>query len=120
MTSRKYRSWPCPRTQGWAPHVQVESLQGSLCGRERGGLRSGALPPLDTGRQGWSRRGWQGRENRGKTRDKDTAVHAAKALHRGVTKAVVPKEGPGATRRDTSRVATTDLTQTQTQLPEGT
>ncbi|CAI5963534.1 unnamed protein product [Closterium sp. NIES-64] len=56
----------------WAPHVQVESLQGSLCGRERGGMRSGALAPLDTGKTGRSRRGWEGRENPGKTRDKRT------------------------------------------------
>ncbi|CAI7789562.1 unnamed protein product [Closterium sp. NIES-53] len=66
---------------GWAPHVQVESLQRSLCGRERGGVRSGALPPLDAGKTGRSRRGREGRENPGKTRDKVPGVHATKALH---------------------------------------
>ncbi|CAI7868558.1 unnamed protein product, partial [Closterium sp. NIES-53] len=78
---------------GWAPHVQVESLQRSLRGRERGGVRSGALPPLDAGKTGRSRRGWEGRENPGKTRDKVPGVHATKVLHCRVTKTVVPENG---------------------------
>ncbi|CAI5942204.1 unnamed protein product [Closterium sp. NIES-64] len=35
---------------GWAPHVHVERLQGSGRAGKRGGVRSGALPPLDTGK----------------------------------------------------------------------
>ncbi|CAI7825962.1 unnamed protein product [Closterium sp. NIES-54] len=37
---------------GWAPHVHVKSQQGSLGRRERGGVRSSALPALDTGNTG--------------------------------------------------------------------
>ncbi|CAI5953477.1 unnamed protein product [Closterium sp. NIES-65] len=37
---------------GWAPHVQVESLQGSLCRGERGGVRNGVLPP-PRHKEGW-------------------------------------------------------------------
>ncbi|CAI7782793.1 unnamed protein product, partial [Closterium sp. NIES-53] len=38
---------------GWAPHVHVESLQGSSRRGKRGGVRSGALPPLDARKARW-------------------------------------------------------------------
>ncbi|CAI7874866.1 unnamed protein product [Closterium sp. NIES-53] len=37
---------------GWAPHVHVESLQGSSHRGKQGGPRSGALPPLDERKAG--------------------------------------------------------------------
>ncbi|CAI5961953.1 unnamed protein product [Closterium sp. NIES-64] len=78
---------------GWAPHVQVESLQWSLCGRERGGVRGGALPPLDEGMQGGAGEGGRAGQRPGKARDQETRVHATKARQGGMTKAVVPQEG---------------------------
>ncbi|CAI5993259.1 unnamed protein product [Closterium sp. NIES-64] len=77
---------------GWAPHVHVECLQGSSRQGERGGVRSDALPSLDTGEAGRSRRGWEGRKDPGQARDKVPGVHGTKPLHRRVAKAVVPED----------------------------
>ncbi|CAI7793794.1 unnamed protein product, partial [Closterium sp. NIES-53] len=77
---------------GWDPHVHVESLQGSSGRGKRGGVRSGALPPLDARKAGRGRRGREGRLRPGKTRNKEAGVHATKAWEGGVTKSVVPQE----------------------------
>ncbi|CAI7927720.1 unnamed protein product [Closterium sp. NIES-54] len=69
---------------GWAPHVHVESLQGSNRRGKRGGVRSGALLPLDARKAGWGRRGREGKQRPGKTRDKEVGVHATKAWQGGV------------------------------------
>ncbi|CAI5963547.1 unnamed protein product [Closterium sp. NIES-64] len=77
---------------GGAPHVHVKSLQRSLYRRKLGGVRGGALLPLDAGNAGRGRPRREGREGPGETRDKDTGGHASETRQGGVTKAVVPKE----------------------------
>ncbi|CAI5967174.1 unnamed protein product [Closterium sp. NIES-64] len=77
---------------GGAPHVHVKSLQRSLCRRKLGGVRGGALSPLDAGDAGRGRPRRKGRVRPGETRDKDTGGHASETRQGGVTKAVVPKE----------------------------
>ncbi|CAI7755061.1 unnamed protein product [Closterium sp. NIES-53] len=76
---------------GWAPHILVESLQGSSRQGKRG-VRSGVLPPLDAKKPERGRQGREGRERPGKTRNKEAGVHATKAWQGGVTKAVVRQE----------------------------
>ncbi|CAI7871719.1 unnamed protein product [Closterium sp. NIES-54] len=60
--------------------------------RVKRGVRSGVLPPLNARKAGRGRRGREGRQIPGKTRDKEAGVHAMKAWQGGVTKAVVPQE----------------------------
>ncbi|CAI7885641.1 unnamed protein product [Closterium sp. NIES-53] len=77
---------------GWAPHVHVESLQGNSRRGKRGGVRSGALPPLDAREAGRGGRGRLGRKRPGEARDKKMRVHATKARQGGVTQTVVPEK----------------------------
>ncbi|CAI7856707.1 unnamed protein product, partial [Closterium sp. NIES-53] len=105
---------------GWAPHVHVESLQGSSRRGRRGGVRSGALPPLEARKARRGRRGREGRQRPGKTRDKETGS----ACHEGVAgrghQVGGATEESCATGVDTSKGVLPDLTRTpeQMQLPE--
>ncbi|CAI7806901.1 unnamed protein product [Closterium sp. NIES-53] len=77
---------------GGAPYVHVQDLQRRSGQRKRGGVRSGALPPLDAGKAGRCKRPRERGQGPGKPRHKETGVHAMQAWQGGVAKMVVLEE----------------------------
>ncbi|CAI7861337.1 unnamed protein product [Closterium sp. NIES-54] len=82
---------------GGAPHVHVQRLLKSSGRRKRGGVRSSALPPLDTGSARWGKRRREREQGLREPRDKETPVHMMNTLKGGMTKTVVQEEGQSPT-----------------------